>query len=144
VPVRAAGRCRPLGSLANFWPCHTHRTVTSAPEHDSTFQAVPFTFGAHKEKNSLASRTSWNCTRLQSFPNTSRVTLATRRCYEQLTEKEERGEEATCSDNGKQAARHNTLPSLCPPSNLSKIHFNIIPPSTPGSSKWSPFHRFPH
>jgi hypothetical protein len=24
--------------------------------------------------------------------------------------------------------------SLCPPTNLSKIHFNIILPSTPGSS----------
>jgi hypothetical protein len=24
--------------------------------------------------------------------------------------------------------------SICPPSNLSKIHFNIIFPSTPGSS----------
>jgi hypothetical protein len=31
-----------------------------------------------------------------------------------------------------------------PPSNLSNIHFNIILPSTPGSSKWSPFLRFPH
>jgi hypothetical protein len=28
--------------------------------------------------------------------------------------------------------------SLCSPSNLSEIHFNIILPSTPGSSKRSP------
>jgi hypothetical protein len=28
------------------------------------------------------------------------------------------------------------------PSNLSKIHFNITVPSTPGSSKWSPSLRF--
>jgi hypothetical protein len=34
--------------------------------------------------------------------------------------------------------------SLCPPSNLSKIHFNIILPSMPGSFKWSPSLRFPH
>jgi hypothetical protein len=34
--------------------------------------------------------------------------------------------------------------SLRPPTNLSKIHFNIILPSMPGSSKWSPFLRFPH
>jgi hypothetical protein len=34
--------------------------------------------------------------------------------------------------------------SLRPPPNLSKIHFNIILPSTPGSFKWSPSLKFPH
>jgi hypothetical protein len=29
-------------------------------------------------------------------------------------------------------------PVHAPPSNLSQVHFNIILPSTPGSSKWSP------
>jgi hypothetical protein len=30
--------------------------------------------------------------------------------------------------------------SLCLPPNLSNIHFNIILPSPPGSSKWSTSH----
>jgi hypothetical protein len=34
--------------------------------------------------------------------------------------------------------------SLRPPPNLSKIHFNIILSSTPGSFKRSPSLRFPH
>jgi hypothetical protein len=34
--------------------------------------------------------------------------------------------------------------SLCPPSNLSYIHFNIILPPTPDSSKRSPSLRLPH
>jgi hypothetical protein len=46
-------------------------------------------------------------------------------------------------------ACHRSLPwarsiqSMPPPSNLSQVHFNIIP-STPGSIKWSPSLRFPH
>ena len=31
-----------------------------------------------------------------------------------------------------------------PPPHFLKIHFNIIPPSMPGSSKWSSFLRSPH
>jgi hypothetical protein len=37
-----------------------------------------------------------------------------------------------------------TDPVHATPSNLSKIHFNIIFPPTTGSSKWSPSLRFPH
>jgi hypothetical protein len=32
----------------------------------------------------------------------------------------------------------------CPSSHVSKIQFNIILPSTPGSFKWSPSLRLPH
>jgi hypothetical protein len=35
-------------------------------------------------------------------------------------------------------------PVHVPPSNLSKIYFNIILPPTPGFPKWSPSLRFPH
>ena len=35
-------------------------------------------------------------------------------------------------------------PVHAPPSHLSKIHFNIMRSSTPGSFKWSPSLRFPH
>ena len=35
-------------------------------------------------------------------------------------------------------------PAYTPPSNLSKIHFNVILPSAPRSSRWSPSLRFPH
>jgi hypothetical protein len=34
--------------------------------------------------------------------------------------------------------------SLCPPFKISKIHFNIILPSTPGSFNLSPSLRFSH
>jgi hypothetical protein len=34
-------------------------------------------------------------------------------------------------------------PVHAPQSNLSQVHFNILP-SMPGSSKWSPSLRFPH
>jgi hypothetical protein len=35
-------------------------------------------------------------------------------------------------------------PVRAPLSNLSKIHFNIILPSTSRTSKWSPTLKFPH
>jgi hypothetical protein len=37
-----------------------------------------------------------------------------------------------------------TDPVCAPSSNIWKVYFNIILPSTPWSSKWSPSLRFPH
>jgi hypothetical protein len=41
-------------------------------------------------------------------------------------------------------SRARLIQSMPPPSNLSQVHFNIILPPTPGSSKWSPSLRFSH